>query len=446
MSLEKKIKNYAVTAVQMGATPNKELMKNIEVYSERHNAKTLLLPMRGKSVSDDWFHKSIATHPGMITNEFKINDSLKISNYEIRPQQINPLTGLERFAQGDKSFIFASPKQVLKYVANSYDDVPKAIMTTGALTHPRYNLNVRTGRIAKNDHEYGFVAVQVENNKYFHFRQIKALKNGSFYDIDGEYRNGDFTPLKEVPAFVVGDLHPYDTNPVHEALTFEQIKRFKPKNVFLHDTFNGTSISHHYKGHNIEYFQRSKEQGLSLEDELEYTAKAIQNYLEVIPKNSTLHIVASNHDEHLYRYLDEGRFIGDKGNDLIASKLYTSALQGENPLKAGLSMYMRIPKNLNFIERDQGFKVLGLELGHHGDLGANGGRGSPRSIEAANGKSITGHTHGAGKIRDTYKVGTSTHLRLSYNKGYSSWTNTNAVVYPNGSVGLMNTIKGKYEL
>ena len=416
----------------------------MQVYADRHDAEIVVLPMRGKSVADEWLHPDIASHPGVVTKEYKLNNNLKISNYEIRPQQINPLTGLERFAQGDKSFIFASPKQVLKYVANSYDEIPKAILTTGALTHPRYNLNVRTGRIAKNDHEYGFVTVEVEDNKYFHFRQIKALKNGSFFDIDGEYRGGKFKELKNVPAFIVGDLHPYDTNPVHEKVTLEQIQRFKPKHVFLHDTFNGTSISHHYKGHNIEYFQRSKSQGLNLEKELEHTAKAIKKYLDVIPKNSTLHIVASNHDEHLYRYLDEGRFIGDKGNDLIASQLYTAALQGVNPLKAGLSMYMYIPKNLNFIERDQGYKVLGFQLGHHGDLGANGGRGSPRSIEIANGKSITAHGHSPFKIRETYRVGTSTNLRLSYNKGYSNWVNNNAILYPNGSVGSLNTINGKY--
>lgn len=438
-------KRYLVTSAQHEASINKALYENMQLYAEKNDAEIVILPMRGKSVKDEWLHPDISAHPGVVTKEMKINDSLKISNYEIRPQQINPLTGLKRFAQGDKSFIFASPKQHLEYVANSYDDIPKAIMTTGALTNPRYNENVRTGRIAKKDHTYGFINVEVESNKFFHFRHIRSQKNGVFWDIDGEYRNGKFKSLKNVPALVVGDLHPYDTDPVHEANTFEQIKHFKPKHVFLHDTFNGTSISHHYKGHNIEYFRQSKGQGLDLDEELKHTAGVIESYLNVLPKGSKLHVVASNHDEHLYRYLDEGRFIGDKGNDLVASKLYTAALQGENPLKAGIEMYMDIPKNLNFIERDEGFSILGYQMGHHGDLGANGGRGSKRSLQAANGKSFTGHTHSAFLYDGLVGVGTSTFPRIGYNKGYSNWTQTNGVLYSNGQPGLINTIKNKWK-
>ena len=446
MSLDKMVERIIITSAQFEARPNKELVRNIDAYVQRHDARVVVLPIRGKSVVDEVLHPDLQSRADyeFVTKDYKINDSLRISNYEIRPQQINPLTGIKRFAHGDKSFIFGSPKQVLQYVANSYDEIPKAIMTTGAITHPRYNENVRTGRIAKKDHEYGFVVVEKEDNKFFHFRHIKAQKNGTFWDADGIYSRGNFKEVKNTPAFVVGDLHPYDTNEVHQQVTFEQIQHFKPKKVFLHDTFNGTSISHHYKGHNIKMFEVAKGQGLSLEKELEHTAKEIQRYLSVLPRGSQLYLVASNHDEHLYRYLDEGRFVGDKGNDLIASKLYTTALEGKNPLMEGLSMFMKVPKNLHYIERDSGLKVLGYELGNHGDLGANGGRGSPRSIEEANGKSITGHTHSPFKVRDTYKVGTSTNLRLGYNTGYSNWCNTNAVMYNNGQVQLLNTIKGSW--
>jgi hypothetical protein len=415
------------------------------VYAKNNNADVIVLPMSGKSVLDDRLHKDLQVYK-VITTDYAINDSIKISNFEIKPQQILPLTGIKRFAQGDKSFIFASPKQCLEYVANSYDAIPKAIMTTGACTKPRYNTNNRIGRIAEKDHEYGFVVVEKVDKKFYHFRQIRALTNGSFYDIDGQYKDGKFSKLKEVPAFVVGDLHPYDTDPLHQKVTFAQIRALKPKKVFLHDTFNGTSISHHYKGHNIKMFDVSQQQGLSLEKELLQTAVEVQKYLNELPNNSDLYLVASNHDEHLYRYLDEGRFIGDKGNDLVASRLYTEALKGNNPLMYGLSLYMKIPSNLHYIERNTDHKVLGVQLGHHGDLGSNGGKGSLRSIEEANGKSITGHVHSAGKIRNTYKVGTSTKLRLGYNVGYSNWTQSNGVLMPDGNVILLNTIKGKWRV
>lgn len=440
--INKMTSRYVITSIQKGAGYNKNLLKNINKYCSDNDAELILLPMDGRSIMDDKIHKDLAVL-NIINGDYNINKNIKISNYHVKPQQINPLTGIERFAQGDKSFIFAGTKQVSKFVSNSYDVIPKAIMTTGALTKPNYRDN-RIGNIAKKDHEYGFVVVEKKNNSYFHFRQVKALKNGNFSDILGTYNNGKKTkPVAK--AIVVGDLHPYDTDPKHEKNTFNQIDYFGGKvDLYLHDVFNGRSISHHYNNHNIRKYEVYKEQGLNLKSELEVTLKAINKYAQAT--KGKVYIVASNHDEHLTRYLDEGRFIGDKGNDLYGSMIYTAALQGFNPLEYGLTLVGDLESNIIFLNRDEGRKQLGYELGNHGDLGANGGRGSPRSIEQANAKSITAHGHSAFKIRNTYRVGTSTRLRLDYNRGYSNWSQTNGVLYANGTVQLLNTINGGWKL
>ena len=436
------VNKYIITTAQYNAPVNNELLINMEKYAKDNGAEILILPTTGKNITEDELLASSLRVHQQITRDYNINDSLRIRDFGARPQQINPLTGLERFAQGDKSYIMPGTKQVLKYVANSYDEIPKAIMTTGSITHPHYNLRHRTGKIAKQDHEYGFIVVEKDDDKFFHFRHVKSLKNGTFSDINGSYRGGKKTKPK-VKAMVIGDLHPYDLDPIHKKVTFEQIRELKPEAIFLHDTFNGKSINRHNQHRNIAKHKAYEEQGLNLERELRDTLKELRTYCSVA-KHSKVYVVASNHDEWLYNYLDEGRFIGDKGNDLMASQLYTGVLKGENALKYGLSLVGKLPSNLEFIERDTGHKVLGYELGNHGDLGANGGRGSPRSIENANGKSITGHSHSAFKVRDTYKVGTSTKLRLDYNKGYSNWTQTNAVLYDTGTVQLLNTINKKW--
>lgn len=443
MKLEQMVNKYIVTTAQYNVGVNKNLLRNIEKYAANNNAEILILPTTGKNITEEQILAPQLQQYRIVDKETNINNSLKIKDFGARAQQINPLTGLERFAQGDKSYIMPGTKQVFKFVANSYDDIPKAIMTTGAITKPNYNLRHRTGRIAQQDHTYGFVVVEKENNKFFHFRHVRALKNGNFSDIGGSYKNGKYYKNPNVKAMVIGDLHPYDLDPVHKKVTMEQLDRFKPSHVFLHDTFNGKSISHHYEGHNIEKFKVFQEQGLSLEAELKETLKQIKDYAKATGKG-TVYIVASNHDEHLHRYLDEGRFVGDKGNDLIASQVYTNVLQGGNALEYGLSLVGSVPKNVEFLNRDEGFKLLGYELGNHGDLGANGGRGSPRSIENANSKSVTAHSHSAFVMRDTYRVGTSTHLRLNYNRGYSNWSQTNALLYDVGTVQLINTIKKKY--
>lgn len=438
------VNKYIITTAQYNVGVNKQLLRNMERYAAVNDAKILILPTTGKNVTDEPILAKELNNYEIVDSSIMLNKSVRIKDFGARPQQINPLTGLERFAQGDKSYIMPGTKQVLKYVANSYDHIPKAIMTTGAVTKPNYNLRHRTGRIAQGDHEYGFVVVEKERgHKYFHFRHVTALKNGNFTDVTGEYKGGKHYKKAPVKAMVIADLHPYDTNPVHEKQSLAQIKEFGGKmDLFMHDTFNGRSISHHYHGHNIRQHEVFNEQGMSLMNELKDTYKALLKYTDATKGN--VYVVASNHDEHLYRYLDEGRFIGDKGNQLIGSQLYTQALLGNNPLEAGLAMVGDLPDNLVFLARDTGHKALGYELGNHGDLGANGGRGSPRSIEHDNAKSITAHGHSAFKIRNTYRVGTSTHLRVDYNRGYSNWTNTNAVLYQNGTVQLLNTINKKW--
>jgi len=444
-SLEQMVKKYIITTAQYNAGVNKQLLINMEKYSNDNNAEILILPAVGKNVTEEQILSPDLAQYRQITTEWKINNSLKIKDFGARMQQINPLTGLERFAQGDKSYIMPGTKQVLKYIANSYDDIPKAIMTTGAITKPNYNLRHRTGRIAKADHEYGFVVVEVQNNKYFHFRHIRSLKNGNFSDVSGLYKNGKHYKDPKPKAIIVGDLHPGDTNPMHEKNTFDQITYFGGKiDLYLHDTFNGKSISHWNEGHSIKKYQVWEEQGLNLEKELKDTLKAINRYAAAT--TGTVYIVASNHDEHLYRYLDEGRFVFDKGNTLIGAKLFVESCQGYNPLKSGLQLVGDIAKNVEFIDRDTGHKVLGYELGKHGDEGANGGRGSPRSIENANSKSITGHGHSAFKIRNTYRIGTSTYMRIGYNTGYSNWSNTNGILYQDGTVQLLNTINNKWRI
>ena len=439
-------KKYVITTAQYNAPINKALYEGMKKYCDVNKAQMIVIPTVGKSVLEDQIlHKTLQEDPEiLIMTNYLINNNLKIRDFGVRPQQINPLTGLERFAQGDKSYIMPGTKQALKFIPNSINELPKAIMTTGAITKPYYNLRHRVGKIATQDHTYGMVVVEVENNKIFHFRHVRAMTNGKFTDLGVQY-NGKAKPKTiETLAIVPGDIHPYQLNKRHKKATFEQFETLKPKNIFLHDLFNGYSVSHHYKDNNSEYYKISKEQGLDLEKELKETSRVLNEYASKV--NGTVYVVASNHDEHLTRYLNEGRFIRDKGNDLIGSKLYSALLEGYNPLEYGLSLVGTTPDNVVFLDRNDDFKIKGYQLGRHGDKGMSGARGSPRSSEIGSGKSISAHTHAPMIMRNVYVVGTSTDLNLEYIKGYySPWVNTNGVLYKDGSVQLLNTIKGAWK-
>jgi len=398
--------------------------------------------MAGASIKDDELDEMLAkysTFDGV--RDVRLNQKIRVSNYQIRPQQIDPVTGLSRFTQSDTSTIFASPKQRLKVIPNG-SDYPKVLMTTGAVTHPRYRDN-RIGRIARLDHVYGALVVELDGRKKYHYRHIAAQKNGKFVDLGVEYDGKNMYEARP-EAMVLGDWHTGETNPKVKAETFRMMEQYQPRRVFVHDFFNGDSISHHNIGKVVTQAKVHQRTGLDLGRELEASYRELMEIYKHLPEDAELVLIQSNHDEFLHRYLQSGRFIDEGRNALVASKLLTAYIEGTDPLRAGLEMQGDIPDNIRFLGRKEGYKVRGWELGKHGDQGANGARNSVRSTENALGKSISGHKHTPEIQRNTFIVGTSTGLDLEYMTGYSSWMNTHAMLYHTGRAQLVNVINGKH--
>lgn len=424
----------------MGASVNKPFYDNLKSYCKKEGAELYICPIRG-AYKNDVELDSTLINENIIYKNMNLNSNVKVMSYDVVPQQIDPLTGLIRFTQDDKTTILPATKIRMKPVPNSNKKIPKVLLTTGAITQPNYKDN-RIGNIAKYDHKYGAVVVEVLNNKNYHYRHLSANKNGTFYDLG--YRYDEKGKHKERPeVMVLGDWHTGVVDKKVRKATEDMIQLYKPKNVFIHDFFNADSINHHNEGKIIE---RYSTKDISLEKELGNLTKELQWFINTCSKDTNIYIVKSNHDEFLNRYLTEGRFVKDIQNVYLASKLLTASLEGKDPLKHFLETQMKLPNNVFLLDRDQDIKIRGYQLGNHGDLGANGSRNSLRTQEYANGKSIIGHSHSPEVFRNLYKVGTSTHLRLGYNRGYSNWMNTHAMLYKNSQVQLINIINGKYKI
>ncbi len=434
-------KKYVVTSAQYGAFVNKDFLSCLENYCKRQKAELLILPMAGKTVHDEDMDESLVDK--LCFEERNLNSKFKISNYSIKPQQIDPVTGLGRFTQSDVSTVFASPKQRLKVIPNSNESMPKVLMTTGAVTYPYY-ADSRVGKIAERDHVYGAIVVEIVNDRLYHYRQLVAGKNGHFVDLGTKYKETD-TESSDLEALVLGDYHVGDTNPIVRKTTFEMITELKPKRIVLHDFFNGHSVSHHEENRLVTLAQWHEEGRLSLETELKLCYDELHAIAKVAPKKAELIVTKGNHPEFLERYLQEVRFKDDPHNITIACKLFVAFKSGSDPFRYGLELFGKLPPNIKFLSRDQDYKVYGWQLGAHGDKGANGARGGIKSKEDAYGPSITGHTHSPEIQRNTVVVGTSTHLRLIYTQGPSSWMNTHAVLWANGKVQLINIIEGKWK-
>ena len=444
MKLEDKIKRFVITSAQACAPVNKEFLLSLETYCKHNKAQLLILPMQGKHVNEEQLSK-VLQGKEIVFGDLKLNNKLKIKDYKVKPQAIRPLTGLEPLVKGDTSAIISGTKINLRAVPNSNTRMAKLLMTTGAVTHPNYNTRFRQGKIANTDHEYGAIVVEVFNKKKYHMRYIHALKNGSFYDFDTEFRGEDIVKRDRINSLVPGDIHTLETDPKALAATMRMLKNMRPNIVFLHDLFIGSSISHHNINDLIELQYNYKQNGLSLEYELKANAEMLTNFLNKAPGDCTIYVVASNHNEALTRYLREGRFINEPQNAEIGCDLLKAAFQGNNPLKEGIGYFMDIPDNVVFLERGQDIRLLGVYLNEHGDKGANGTRGSPNVYSKTLENSITGHSHSPFKHRNTVKVGTISHLQQRYNKGgTSNWTQTNGIVHNNGHTQLIHIIDGFY--
>lgn len=449
----KKYKRFFITTAVNGQWVHPGFLDSIRTYCDKNKAKLLVLPSHDPAHNLDndieWhFDKSIISDP-ILFEEVHLNSNIHVSALRISAKQINPTTGLGRVCQGKGSFIFASPKQSLEFDPVSSEKLPHARMSTGACTIPNYKTtkgnSLRTAYLAENDHVLGGIIVEIEDDKIYHFRQVQSDSEGGFADL-GMFYKGDAVG-RMVPKLVMGDYHAGEQDETAVKAWEEVIDETQCDEVFFHDMFNGQSINHHEDHNIIVKARRASQDKLSLAAELKVTGEQLDRILarRSIKKGV---VVKSNHDDFLMRWLQESKFKNDPANFKIGCELAALAVDGKDPIQAGIDMVysLKFKSKLLWLERDQDYRIGGVECGAHGDKGPNGSRGSKASMESAYGKAIIGHSHTPGILRGIYQVGTSSLLRLGYNIGPSSWVHCSCLIYPNGQRQLINSIKGKWRL
>jgi len=450
------MKRYVVTTAQACASPHSYLLRGIKCYAARNKAEIIVLPTIGKSAREDWDEIHPVFKSYLEYGKRKLNSNIVIEQFNVRPYQIDPVTGLSRFAQQEQSAIFASPKQRLQTISHAHSRYPKFLMTTGACTRPNYASGKdssaerrRLGNIARRDHVYGFVVVEVVDDSVYHFRHVRANHKGEFCDLGKKYSGNKITTAS-VEAMVCGDWHNgQGIESVYEA-TYKMIEEFKPKRLVLHDFFDAHSVSHHIEKKPVrEKLIQIYDKGLHLlEKELREANEVLQK-LSRLMSHKTILLVHSNHHVFLHRYLEEGRFTKDSHNFRVAVELlgYMAEKDYNNPVEAGIKKYGRLASTIRFLLEDNNVKVRGYQLAQHGDHNwATNGYSSLQANEINYGKCISGHVHGAQMLRNTYTVGTCLPLNMFYMRGFpTKWTHTHALIYSTGTVQLINIIGGRYK-
>ena len=443
---------FVITTAVEEKDVNKPFLEAIKNYLNRNNAELLIIPCKGRGIPGKKKEEDEDLLPQlsedlssfqMILKDTYLNDNICIAAIDIPAVRINPLSSIDRvLAKMDASIILPSPKIFLKHVPNMHSEIPPAVMTTGAITVNSYGskngLMKKSDYLAELDHTYGAVVVEIENDKIFHFRHILASEDGSFIDLGIEYLpDGSIRKVTET-AMVMGDSHiGYHDMELHqEAIGLAH--EANVREIVLHDVFHGASISHHDVGKSITNAIKAREGKLGLERE----CMAVKNYISsMVNQGFDITIVKSNHDGHLFRYLNEARYVTDPINNEFSLKLALAATKDKDPLQYAIEEELHYKNSkVKWLQEDVGYRIYGVEVSHHGSKGANGSRGSLTTFEKGLGNCVTAHTHSAAITRDAYCVGTVGLMDMGYNKGLSSWTRTCCLIYNNGMKQLINFI------
>ncbi len=455
--LERK-KRFFVTCSQNNTPVDPNYWSAVQHYIKKNNSTLLILPIRYRNPTSEfnkqdedpevWWPDEVL--PYLVENVLKIHSELWIMGHmRIQATAVNPLTGLESMSQG-ASAIYGHGQLQMRTVPTPQNVLPKILHTTGSCSVKNYSRS-KAGVKGEFHHTLGGVVVEKKGKK-FHMR-VCNWDGECFYDLEHKFTAEGVEKAGPIEVLVTGDEHCLFSSPEVRDATYMNAdsiaKTLKPKIIVRHDVFDSYSISHHHRKNPVTKFVKYQRGLDKVEDELYKTRDYIDS---TTPPGALNVIVASNHNEHLMRWLMESDWKLEPWNALIYHWFWYNMLDKAVFSESGAETVDpfafwadgKLTSNTKFLKRDETFTSQGIELSIHGDLGPNGARGSAVSLNKIGIRSIIGHSHSPGIEKGVFQVGTSTPLKLEYNPGPSSWLNTHAIVYPNGKRALLHVIEGEW--
>lgn len=448
-------RTLVITSAINNATTNVDFLETLKVYCEENQADLLIIPVRHKNVGEAYIDEFDSNIEKYLLREnleypdfkFKIVGSLKLS-----ASLENPLSGLDPMTKGD-TLVVGHPQVQLRTLPRFNDIYPPILTTTGTVSNKPYS-TTKPGIKAIFNHSFSAVVVEFDEKdkkKFVHVRHLNfdnELK--SFYDLDRIYDRNGSGSSKTIKALITGDEHAVSTDKDVKLATYTDdhsiVKTLRPEWIIRHDILDCHAISHHDKKNFFNRYKKHYQGKQYIEKELDET---IQYLNETTPQWATSIVIASNHNEHLERWLNEIDPKEEPWNAKIYHELMykiidkIEAAEEYDPFE--IYAEGKVSNNILFYKRADTFIMDNILMSAHGDVGVNGSRGSRDQFSTLPGKTIIGHSHSPGIEKGCYQVGTSSKLRLGYNIGSpSSWHHCHCLVYPNGKRQLVFITYGKY--
>ncbi len=442
-----------VTSAVNGAPVEREALEALLNMAKLNKGVVLIRPVNlSTDALDPLLREAANQNPNVFISidEIRLNQWWNINDIKVMGKQINTLQGTQARWERGVNQIISAPRIELETVATGDNVItPHRVMTTGAITQPDYRGNKwiqgRTDKLAKDLHSIGVLVLEktqfdgktfglpVSGN--FHPRHIQYTSEAKGFVDLGVLYTGTSAKSISIEALVLGDIHVQDTDPRLLISIREAIDRFHPKIIVAHDLMNGTSVNPHEKDQKASLMNKASQGLLDVVRELSQVANFINALLELDPSLQVL-IVRSNHPDWLGRWV-EGSYLQSPQNQAIYNELQNLKAQGgdvfEYALVHGVGGSVTINKYKRVIFSRGSYKVgpagNQIELGFHGDKGANGAKGSIQSFARGLERVVYGHTHTTRIKEGAINVGTSTTLELPYMiGGLSSWSQSMLLV------------------
>lgn len=441
-------KRFIVTSVVEGAPINENFLSALKGYCKINDAQLVILWMKGTKKNDSFLLATLHSLKPYLATNFRFSEKLRAMDFQLSPQQMNPLMGLDRYGQKESSLIIAHTKQFMNSIPRPKGNIPHTIWSTGTISEPFYS-STRVGSIASQDNKLGALVVEIGKPDRFWIRPVQWINN-QFVDLGIAYKPNMKTCKVKTKAMILGDLHIGEEDTESLNTSIEQINYFNPENTFIHDLCSLNSINHHEKNQYLARASRKFFANMNLSAEMEYLANKMASIArQTKSTNTQFKIVHSNHDNFMDKWLNDGEFIKDKSNAELGAHCFIYSLQGKNPLEELVNQRGEDPqmmKKFEFLQEDQQYLVEGFDCGSHGHNGPNGASGTATNFARTHMKAVIGHSHSPKIEFDTYQVGTNSKLDLGYNKGSSSWLHANCVIYEGGYIQMLTFIDKQWKI
>lgn len=401
---------------------------------------------RGSSVEagdDVWYDPQLIEH--ICDERVQLAPHLTwCGELNILPTSMHPLSQMEAY-NGRDSNIVPHAKYAMQGVAGLAGEGTKHNYTTGTVTQRNY-IQKRIGILSEQYHGYGFLLVEVCGDGAWFVRQVQATEEGVLRDLDLKVEDGVVTRGNPIEAITWGDVHVRVLDPEVNELAWGRggmLDTLRPRFQIVHDIIDQRSRNHHEIKDPIASYRKWASQQESVADEVAEVVEWLTLYA-VRPWCETI-VAPSNHHEALERWIKEADWKKDPVNAEFYLEACLALLRGESDVfEWACRRVDGMPDGVRFLKTDEAFVAASVELGQHGHLGINGARGNGKSFSRLGRPATTAHEHTAMIHLWNWVAGTSTRLRIGYNRGPSSWSHSHVIQYPEGTRAMVTMWKGRW--